>query len=106
MTEPTPIACSLDSSDLRKRLDEIAEVGAHSLLGRDADGDKHVLRFRSNAPTRRRLEEIVAAEAKCCSFLDLTLEAQEGELVLTLTAPDGGQPVADQLAAAFAGATT
>ena len=102
MTEPTPIACSLDSRELRRRLDQIAEVGADSLIGRDADGDEHVLRFRSDAQTRRRLEEIVAAEARCCSFLDLTLEEQDGELVLTLAAPADGQPVADQLAAAFA----
>jgi hypothetical protein len=102
MTAGTPIVCSLGASDLRQRLDEIAEVGAESLIER-TDGARHLLRFRSDPETRRRLEAIVAAEAKCCSFLDLSLEEQGGELVLTVSAPQDGQPVAEELAAAFAG---
>jgi hypothetical protein len=105
MTAGPPIACSLGASDLRQRLNEIAEVGADSLIERSAEGERHLLRFRSDLETRRRLEVIVAAEAKCCSFLDLSLEEQAGELVLSLSAPEGAQPVADELAAAFAGAS-
>jgi len=103
MTEETPIACSLGASDLRQRLDEIAEIGADSLIERSAEGGHHLLRFRSDPSTRRRLEAIVAAEAKCCSFLHLSLEEQGGELVLSVSAPQDGQPIADELAAAFAG---
>jgi hypothetical protein len=105
MTEGTPIACSLGASDLRQRLDEITEVGAGSLIEHSADGERHLLRFRSDPATRRRLEASVAAEAKCCSFLDLSLEEQGGELVLSISAPPDGQPIADELAAAFAGAS-
>jgi len=105
MTEGTPIACSLDASELQERLREIAEVGATSLIERSTEGDRHLLRFRSDAETHRRLEAIVAAEAKCCSFLDLSLEERGGELILTVGAPENGQPIADELAAAFAGAS-
>jgi len=103
MTEGVPIACSLGASDLRERLAEIAEIGAESLIDRSAEGDRHRLRFRADATTRRRLEEIVAAEAKCCSFLDFSLEERGGELVLWISAPEEGKPVADELGAAFAG---
>jgi hypothetical protein len=106
MTEGTPIACSLGASDLRQRLDEIAEVGASSLIERSADGERHLLRFRSNEETRRRLEAIVAAEAKCCSFLDLSLDERGGELVLSVSAPEDGLSIADELAATFDGAAT
>lgn len=105
MTEAPPIACSLGASDLRQRLNEIAEVGAESLIERTADGERHLLRFRSDPETRRRLETIVAAEAQCCSFLDLSLEEQGGELLLSLSAPEQGQTIVDELAAAFAGAS-
>jgi hypothetical protein len=103
MTNPKPISCSLGAGDLRQRLDEIAEVGAASLIGREAEGGTHTLRFRPDPATRRRLEEIVAAEADCCSFLDLDLTERDGELILTLAAPEDGQPIANELAAAFAG---
>jgi hypothetical protein len=105
MTEGTPIVCSLGASDLRQRLDEIAEVGTDSLIQRGTDGERHLLRFRSDPDTRRRLEAIVAAEAKCCSFLVLSLAEEGGALVLLVSAPQDGQPVADELAAAFAGAS-
>jgi hypothetical protein len=101
MTEDTPIACSLGVSDLQQRLNEIAEVGAGSLLERSTDGNRHLLYFRAGAETRRRLEAIVAAEAKCCSFLDLTLSDRGGELILSIDAPAAGRSTADELAAAF-----
>jgi hypothetical protein len=103
MTEAIPIACSLGASDLRERLDQIAVVGAKSLIDRSAEGGCHRLRFRSDAETRRRLQAIVDAEAECCSFLSLALEEQSGELVLSIAAPQDAQTVADELAAAFAG---
>ncbi|MEX2106269.1 MAG: hypothetical protein WD810_05160 [Solirubrobacterales bacterium] len=103
MTDSKPTACSLGASDLQRRLDQIAGVGAASLVDRDSENGKHTLRFRPDPGTRRRLEEIVAAEAECCSFLDLSLSERDGELILTLAAPEHGQPVADELAVAFAG---
>ncbi|HMJ73265.1 MAG TPA: hypothetical protein VK471_07890 [Solirubrobacterales bacterium] len=106
MTDQKPIACSLGANDLQRRLDEIAELSAVSLIARDTENGKHRLRFRSDPTTRRRLDEIVAAEAECCSFLDLELAERGGEVVLTLTAPDDGQVVADELAAAFAGGSS
>lgn len=99
------ISCSLGASDLQQRLNEIAEIGADSLIERSADGDRRLLRFRSTEETRRRLEAIVAAEADCCSFLNLSLEDRDGVLVLSIDAPEGGQLVADELTAAFAGAS-
>ncbi len=102
MTEDVPIACSLGASDLRRRLDEIAEVGADSLIKRGTGGNRHLLHFRSDAETRRRLEAIVTAEEKCCSFLDLTLSVRDDELILSISAPSAGQQAANEMAAAFA----
>lgn len=101
MTDPKPIACTLGTSQLRQRLDEIATLGAESLLRHEYKGGTHTLRFRRDDRTRRQLEEIVAAEARCCPFLDLSLGERDGELVLALGAPIEGRPVADELAKAF-----
>jgi hypothetical protein len=105
MTETDPIACSLGASDLGSRLEEIAAVGRDHLIGAETRDGGHVLRFRLGEDSRRRLAAIVAAESECCPFLDLDLREHDGELVLTVTAPEAGRPVADELAAAFASPT-
>jgi len=104
MGTDTPIACSLGAGELERRLAAIAEIGRGSLISRQLDGGRHLLRFGADAATRRRLEEIVAAEMACCAFLDLSLTEGGGELHLSIVAPGDGQAVADGLAAAFGAA--
>jgi hypothetical protein len=101
VTDPQPIACTLGETDLRQRLNEIAAVGAESLLGHETKDDTHTLRFRRGDSTRHQLEEIVAAEARCCSFLDLSISERGGELVLTIAAAEGGGQAAEALAFSF-----
>ena len=96
------MACTLNPEQLERRLEQISKVGAKSFIAAEVTGGRNVLRFRTDAETRRRLEEIVAAEAECCSFLDLEIEDGGGEMVLTIDAPARGRETADQLAAAFA----
>jgi hypothetical protein len=105
MTDHAPIACSLGAGELEQRLAAIAEIGADSLISRDVDDRRHLLRFRAGAANRIKLEEIVAAEEECCSFLDLSLADEGGELVLSIAAPEDSQALADDLARAFAGAS-
>jgi hypothetical protein len=45
----------------------------------------------------------VAAEARCCAFLDTRLHDDGETLVLTIGAPSEARPVLDELVAAFAG---
>ena len=101
MSEERPIACLLGAAELEQRVATIAEVGAASLLSRSTPAGRHLLRFRPSIQTRERLEEIVAAESECCSFLDLALTEEDGELVLSIAAPDDGQETAAALAEAF-----
>lgn len=103
MTDDTSIACSLGAGELEQRLAAIAEIGADNLISCDVEGGRHLLRFRPDAATRSRLEEIVAAEEKCCAFLDLSLTGAGEDLVLSIAAPEDGQTIADSLAAAFTG---
>ncbi|HEY8082660.1 MAG TPA: hypothetical protein VIE64_03750 [Solirubrobacterales bacterium] len=101
MTEDKPVACSLSHEDLEKRLAAIAEIGAGSVISSKIEDGHHLLRFRSTTRVRQQLESIVAAEAKCCSFLDLSLTENDDELTLSIAAPGNGQSVADALAGAF-----
>jgi hypothetical protein len=103
VTEALPITCSLNAGDLKQRLTAIGEIGKESLIDHTTKNGRHLLRFRTTAETRKRLEEIVAAEAECCSFLDLALEERDGELIVAIAASQDGQAVADGLAATFVG---
>lgn len=103
MPQDLPIVCSLGAGDLEQRLAAIGELGAESLIDyRQKDG-RHLLRFRPDAGTRERLEDIVRAERECCAFLDLDLTEGCCELTLSVAAPETGQATADGFAAAFAG---
>ena len=101
MTEPKPIACTLGETDLRQRLDEITALGAESLLGHESKDGAHILRFRLDERSHRRLEEIAAAEARCCAFLDLSIAECDGELLLTIAATKDGEQLAEALALTF-----
>jgi hypothetical protein len=101
MTNESPVACSLAAGELKQRLAAIEEVGAHSLIAHALEANRHVLRFRASPAVRRQLEEIVAAEAECCSFLELSLGEDRGDLVLAISAPEHAKAIADELAGAF-----
>jgi AcrR family transcriptional regulator len=103
MNYPAPATCSLGAGALEERLAAIAAIGADSLISHHAEDNRHLLCFRADAATRQRLDEIVAAEAECCSSLELSLDRKEDELVLTIAAPRQSQVLADGLAGAFAG---
>jgi hypothetical protein len=74
-------------------------VGKDALLGVSSEG---ALRFRADANTRARLDAIIAAESRCCAFLRCEFAEAGGELVVSVTAPDGAEPLARDLVDAFA----
>jgi hypothetical protein len=103
MTRETPIACSLSAEELPARLAEMRAIGRDALLAVTLEG---ALRFSGDDATRQRLETIIAAESQCCPFLRFELADDRGELVLSVTAQEGAEPVARDLVNAFAADTT
>jgi len=67
----------------------MAALGRDSLIGVESRAGRAVLRFRRDNETRRRLDELVAAESVCCSFLDLVVTERPGRLELAIGAPEG-----------------
>ena len=86
MTPEMPIACSLNATELRTRLGQISALGHDALLRTDPDGTMH---FRPDRATRDRLEAVIDAEARCCSFLHFELGEDRHTLTLRLVAPGG-----------------
>ena len=52
--------------------------------------------------TRGASRRVIAAESRCCSFLNFDLREQASELVLKIGAPEGAEPLAFDLVDAFA----
>jgi len=103
MPSELPIACSLSADELPVRLAEMAAVGENALDSSEIDGTRAVLRFRARTDTRERLDEIVAAESRCCAFLDLKVTSKSEFVVLTVDAPPGAEPVLTDFVGAFRG---
>jgi hypothetical protein len=101
MPTELPIACTLSAAEMPARRQEISALGAR-LLSRDDDGRQVILRFRSDGDTRGRLETLVAAEARCCAFLELTLNEDDEAISLTILAPEGAEEALGEFAGAFA----
>lgn len=99
MTSVPPIACSLGADERSTRLDELSAMGKDALLSVSPGG---ALGFRRNDTTRERLEAIIAAESQCCPFLSFALHETADELVLSISAPEGAEPLAADLVNAFA----
>ena len=83
---------------MAERLAEMRAIGREALLVAQPEG---ILRFRATPETRQALEEIVAAEAECCPFLEFELIEDADALQLRVSAPDGAEPVVAGLTAAF-----
>jgi hypothetical protein len=96
-----PIACSLDADSLKERLGELRALGRDALLGADTVRGRSTLCFAAGGETRARLEAIVAAEVRCCPFLSFTLDDAPDAIVMTISAPEGAEPVVAELVAAF-----
>jgi hypothetical protein len=105
MPTDLPIACSLNATELPKRLAEMADVGRAALRDIRTTGTHAQLSFAAAASVRDRVEAIVAAESLCCAFLDMTVSDEPDLVVLTIDAPEGAELVLAELVDAFRGTT-
>jgi hypothetical protein len=100
-----PVACTLSADELPARRRQIRSLGKDGLLSVEHDARRAIFRFRSGAQMRRRIDEIVEAESRCCAFLDFrVVEEAGGATRLTISAPGGGEPALSEFAALFTAA--
>jgi hypothetical protein len=88
-----PIACTLTPDGMTARLALIEALAADGLLDRTRTDTGLRVRLRDTPEIEQRTRELVAAESKCCAFLDFELGRDRGDLVLDISGPDDAQPV-------------
>ena len=96
MTEP-PIACTLSATELPARLADLHALAAEALLAREDVPGGQTLTFAAGEGAEARLRELVAAESRCCAFLEFGLAAGPAALRLTITGPEAARPVIEAL---------
>jgi hypothetical protein len=99
--EPAPVACTLSAAETPRREAQIRALNKHGLLSVDHDGDRAILRFRAGADLRRRIDEIVEAESRCCAFLEFQVRAEHDATLVIIAAPRGGEATLRRLADLF-----
>lgn len=94
------IACTLGAGDLKQRVADIRDLARWSLRTSERQG--LALRLTYDRDAMAEVEDVVAKESECCSFLTFDLD-QDGQVVrLTITAPASAADAAGQLFAHFA----
>lgn len=92
MTE-IPIACTLTPDGMTARVALIDALAADGLLDRTATDHGLRVRLLDRPHIEQRTRELVAAESKCCAFLDFELGRDQGDLVLDISGPEDARPV-------------
>jgi hypothetical protein len=87
-----PIACTLTPDAMTSRLALIEELAADGLLDRTATEAGLRVRLRDTPEIEQRTRALIAAESRCCAFLDFALGRENGALVLDITGPRTRNP--------------
>lgn len=85
-----PIACTLTTKQAAAQVGEWGDLRRAATQVVAVDGGFE-LTFPPAVETTVR--DLAAREAQCCSFLTLTVERTDGDVVLTITGPADAAPV-------------
>jgi hypothetical protein len=97
MNADTPVACSLSSAHADSRQGEWSALLQRGALRRIAVSSGMRVELRSDDDIRAELTRLVELERECCPFLEMTIDDERGELVLTVTGPPEAGPIVEQL---------
>ena len=99
-----PIACSLSSEGLTKRLVWIAELNGAHLREFRMDGSSLHLVYALDAA--RKVRELVQKERECCGFLRFALHESSDQVALRIDVPDVAETDTAPLFAPFLSGTS
>lgn len=91
-------SCTLDAAQAREREAAWHQLAVDALVSRDRlEDDSVVLRFAGDDATESRVREMADLEQGCCSFFDMTVTRDHGQVVLHATAPASHRDYLDLL---------
>ena len=92
-----PIACSLDAAGQEERAAAFGALAERALVEREPTPRGWRLLYRDAAGVEDTLRSLIAAESRCCPFLDFALERSDEHLALTVEGPPSGRELVETL---------
>ena len=93
--QPSPVACTLDSSAVGSRLDEWQALLSRVSTKAPIPGGLR-LTFEQDAPVAE-IARLAAAEQECCRFFSFTITIDDRGVALEVTAPPDAEPIVASL---------
>jgi hypothetical protein len=93
-----PIACTLDRSAFRGRMNEFGALFRDALVARERTGDGLRFRFANRDDVEARVRDLAARELECCSFFEFAISVHGEEVWWEASVGDrDARPVLDEL---------
>jgi hypothetical protein len=100
MPNDIPIACTLDPAQMRDRGALIDALLEEALLDqRPIEGGLRS-RFRDAPQIEQRIQDLIAAESRCCAFLSFATGREQDALWLDITGAPEARPLIERFFAA------
>lgn len=97
--EPTPIACTLNTSDLKARMAWIADLNRSAL--KEAHRGDLRLELIYDVDARDEVRQMVRGEQECCAFLTFNIREELRVIRVTIEAPETARGAVDEVFAPF-----
>lgn len=91
------IACTLDPSLVRERIDEWRGVVAAAAEREEVDGGVRLRFARGDGEHAGRVAALAQAERDCCPFFRFVVSVANEGTTLDVTAPEAARPLVDVL---------
>ncbi len=90
--ENESVSCGLSPTDFSQRVQEWKKLASKTISRRSGEG-KVISTYPRTSEIRRRLKDLISAEAACCPFLEFEMRDQPDAIEVELRYPPGFEAV-------------
>lgn len=91
-----PDGCTLESDEMVARVAEWREVSSHA-LSRTVEANRITSVYPPDAQLLKRLRNLIAAEAECCSFLEFSIRTESDRTIVLLSFPEDARSLIEMV---------
>ncbi len=93
-----PNGCTLSGDEMIERVTAWRDVSSRA-ISRELHDDRLTSVYPPDGELLRRLKDLIAAEATCCSFLEFSLREEVHQTIVELTFPEEARSLVESVIA-------